>query len=107
VERAITDAAASGARVLTGGQRDGAVVQPTVVADVDPASPFSQDELFGPAVAVSAAADWEAAIAQANSTSFGLAAGVFTGDVAGAVRAMVRSTPAASISTGPRCGGPT
>ena len=96
VERAIADAAASGARVLTGGQRQGATVAPAVVADVDPASPFSQDELFGPAVAVSTAQDWAAAIAQANGTGFGLAAGVFTGDVAGAVRAM-REIDAGSI----------
>jgi glyceraldehyde-3-phosphate dehydrogenase (NADP+) len=71
-------------------------VAPTVVAAVDPASPFSQDELFGPAVAVSTADDWEAAIAQANGTSYGLAAGIFTGDVAGAVRAM-REIDAGSI----------
>jgi len=96
VERAIADAAAGGARVLTGGQRDGAVVAPTVVADVDPASPFSQQELFGPAVAVSTAEDWEAAIAQANGTGYGLAAGVFTGDVAGAVQA-IREIDAGSI----------
>ena len=96
VRRAISDAAAGGARVLTGGQRNGATVAPTVVADVDPASPFSQDELFGPAVAVSTAEDWEAAIAQANGTSYGLAAGIFTGDVAGAVRAM-REIDAGSI----------
>jgi acyl-CoA reductase-like NAD-dependent aldehyde dehydrogenase len=96
VERAIADAAAGGARVLTGGRRDGAVVAPTVVADVDPASPFRQNELFGPAVAVSTAEDWEAAIAQANGTGYGLAAGVFTGDVAGAVRAM-REIDAGSI----------
>jgi acyl-CoA reductase-like NAD-dependent aldehyde dehydrogenase len=96
VERAIAEAAAGGARVLTGGQRDGAVVAPTVVADVDPASPFSQQELFGPAVAVSTAEDWEAAIAQANGTGYGLAAGVFTGDVAGAVQAM-REIDAGSI----------
>jgi acyl-CoA reductase-like NAD-dependent aldehyde dehydrogenase len=96
VERAIADAAAGGARVLTGGQRDGATVAPTVVADVDPASPFSQNELFGPAVAVSTAEDWETAIAQANSTGYGLAAGVFTGDVGGAVQAM-REIDAGSI----------
>ena len=71
-------------------------VAPTVVANVDPASPFSQNELFGPAVAVSTAEDWEAAIAQANGTGYGLAAGVFTGDVAGAVRAM-REIDAGSI----------
>ena len=96
VERAIADAAAGGARVLTGGQRDGATVAPTVVADVDPASPFSQNELFGPAVAVSTAEDWETAITQANSTGYGLAAGIFTGDVAGAVQAM-REIDAGSI----------
>jgi acyl-CoA reductase-like NAD-dependent aldehyde dehydrogenase len=96
VERAIAEAAAGGARVLTGGQRDGATVAPAVVADVDPASPFSQQELFGPAVAVSTADDWETAIAQANGTGYGLAAGVFTGDVAGAVRAM-REIDAGSI----------
>jgi acyl-CoA reductase-like NAD-dependent aldehyde dehydrogenase len=96
VRQAIADAAAAGAKVLTGGQRDGAVVAPTVVADVDPASPFSQDELFGPAVAVSTAKDWETAVAQANGTAYGLAAGIFTSDVAGAVRA-VREIDAGSI----------
>jgi glyceraldehyde-3-phosphate dehydrogenase (NADP+) len=88
VQRAIADAAATGARVLTGGDRDGAVVQPAVVADVDPASPFSQEELFGPAVAVSRADGWAEAIAQANGTGYGLGAGIFTADVAGAVQAM-------------------
>jgi acyl-CoA reductase-like NAD-dependent aldehyde dehydrogenase len=88
VEKSIADAVAGGARLLTGGDRDGAIVTPAVLADVDPASPFSQDELFGPAVAVSTAADWESAIAQANGTAYGLGAGIFTADVAGAVRAM-------------------
>jgi acyl-CoA reductase-like NAD-dependent aldehyde dehydrogenase len=96
VERAIAEAAKAGAKVLVGGERDGATVAPTVVADVDPSSPFSQTELFGPAVAVSTAEDWPAAIAQANETSYGLAAGVFTSDVAGAVRAM-REIDAGSI----------
>jgi len=88
VQRAISAAAAAGARVLVGGERDGSVVAPTVVADVDPSSPFSQHELFGPAVAVSTAVDWEAAVSQANGTAYGLAAGIFTSDVAGAVRAI-------------------
>ena len=88
VERSIQAAVGSGARLLTGGQRDGAVVSPAVVAGVDPGSPFSQDELFGPAVAVSVADDWQSAIAQANGTAYGLGAGVFTSDVAGAVRAI-------------------
>ncbi|MFJ6894225.1 aldehyde dehydrogenase family protein [Streptomyces hokutonensis] len=96
VERAIAQAGADGARVLTGGERDGTVVSPAVVADVDPNSPFSQQELFGPAVAVSSAADWESAIAQANGTAYGLGAGIFTSDVAGAVRA-IREIDAGSV----------
>src|SRR5258708_22407869 len=96
VDRSIAAAARNGARILTGGERNGSVVEPTVVTDVDPASPFSQDELFGPAVAVSTAADWESAITQANGTAFGLAAGLFTADVAGAIRAM-REIDAGSI----------
>ena len=88
VERSIQAAVGAGARLLTGGQRDGAVISPAVVAGVDPASPLSQDELFGPAVAISVADDWQSAIAQANGTAYGLGAGVFTSDVAGAVRAI-------------------
>ena len=88
VEVAIRDAVNGGARLVTGGERDGARVSPAVVTDVDPAAPLNQDELFGPAVAVSTAADWTEAIRQANSTPYGLGAGVFTSDVAGAVRAM-------------------
>jgi glyceraldehyde-3-phosphate dehydrogenase (NADP+) len=88
VERSIRAAVGAGARLLIGGERDGAVVSPAVLADVDPASPFSQDELFGPAVAVSVAEDWQSAIAQANGTAYGLGAGVFTSDVAAAVRAI-------------------
>ena len=88
VERSIQAAVGAGARLITGGERDGAAVSPAVVADVDPASPFSQDELFGPAVAVSVADDWQSAIAQANGTAYGLGAGIFTSDVSGAVRAI-------------------
>jgi acyl-CoA reductase-like NAD-dependent aldehyde dehydrogenase len=96
VRQSIAAAAAAGARVLTGGDRDGSMVSPTVVADVDASSPFAQDELFGPAVAVTTADDWESAVRQANGTAYGLAAGIFTSDVAGAVRAM-REIDAGSI----------
>jgi len=96
IEESIAAAAKAGARILTGGERDGAVIAPAVVADVDPSSPFSQDELFGPAVAVSKADDWESAIAQANGTAFGLAAGIFTSDLAGAIRG-IREIDAGNI----------
>jgi len=88
VEETIRRAVDQGAKLLTGGERDGAIVSPAVVAGVDPRSPLSQEELFGPAVAVSSAEDFQDAIAQANGTPYGLGAGIFTSDVSGAVRAI-------------------
>lgn len=87
VERALRAAADAGADLRVGGERDGTIVRPAVVSDVDPASPLAQEELFGPAVAVSTAPSLEDALRQANGTPYGLAAGVFTNDLDGAVRA--------------------
>jgi acyl-CoA reductase-like NAD-dependent aldehyde dehydrogenase len=86
VEATVRDAAGAGARVLTGGGRSGAVVEPTVVADVDPQLPLSRDELFGPAVAVTPVDGIEEAIALANDSAYGLGAGVFTSNVTNALR---------------------
>ena len=88
VEAALRAAVDGGAKLLTGGQRDGAVLTPAIVNDVAPDAPLNQDELFGPAVAVSMAEDWTTAIAYANSTAYGLGAGVFTQDISAAVRAI-------------------
>jgi acyl-CoA reductase-like NAD-dependent aldehyde dehydrogenase len=96
VRASIAQAVTEGGRLLTGGDRDGAVVAPAVVANVDPTSAFSREELFGPAVAVSTAEDWPEAIAYANGTGYGLGAGIFTNDVAGVVRA-VREVDAGNI----------
>jgi acyl-CoA reductase-like NAD-dependent aldehyde dehydrogenase len=96
VRASIARAEADGGRILTGGERDGASVAPAVVADVDPWSPFSQDELFGPAVAVSTAADWPAAIAEVNGTAYGLGAGIFTSDMSAVIRA-IREIDAGNI----------
>ena len=86
VETVVRNAVGSGAKLLTGGGRSRAVVEPTVVADVDPASPLSRDELFGPAVAVTPVSGIEEAIALANDSSYGLGAGVFTSNVGNALR---------------------
>ena len=88
VEGALVAAVDGGATLLTGGRREGAVLTPAVVDGVARDAPLNQDELFGPAVAVSTAEDWAAAIAYANSTAYGLGAGVFTRDVSAAVRAI-------------------
>lgn len=87
IERSIRVAVDSGGLLLTGGERQGAVVAPAIVAGVDPSSPFAQDELFGPAIAVCSAGSAEEAIQLANGTAYGLAAGIFTANVSEAVRA--------------------
>jgi acyl-CoA reductase-like NAD-dependent aldehyde dehydrogenase len=86
VETALREGSQNGAQLLTGGERHGSVLTPAVLANVDPSSPLSQDELFGPAVAVSSVSDIDAAIEVANGTQFGLGAGIFTRDVSNAVR---------------------
>src|SRR5919107_1220454 len=63
VETALQEGARhNGARLLTGGERDGAVISPAVVANVEPDSRLSQDELFGPAVAVTTVPDVDSAV---------------------------------------------
>lgn len=78
VEEWVKEAVSTGARVVVGGRRQGAIYQPTVVADVKPEMRISCDELFGPAVAVTPFNNIDEAIALANDTIYGLAAGIFT-----------------------------
>lgn len=86
VECWVNEAIAGGARVVTGGERQGAVFAPTIVADVDPRMRISREELFGPAVAVTPVDTIDDAIALANDSKFGLGAGIFTRDVTTAWR---------------------
>ena len=95
VRQSIAAAAAGGARVLTGGERDGSMVSPTVVADVDPRHRSLRMSCLGLPCAVSTAEDWESAVRQANGTAYGLPRESLP-DVAGAVRAM-RQIDAGSI----------
>ncbi len=82
----IQEAVDGGARIVTGGQRGGGVLAPTVVADVKPQDRISCDELFGPAVAVTPVENLDQAIALANDTRYGLGAGIFTRDIGSALR---------------------
>jgi acyl-CoA reductase-like NAD-dependent aldehyde dehydrogenase len=86
VEQWISEAAAGGARVLCGGKRRGAVVEPAVVADVKPSMKISCDELFGPAVGVTRVNSIDEAIAVANDTRYGLSAAIFTQNIDHALR---------------------
>lgn len=81
VEDWVEEAKKGGARVVTGGQRSGAVYSPTLVADVDPSMKVSCQELFGPALAVTPVDSVEEAIAICNGSDYGLGAGIFTRDL--------------------------
>jgi 1-pyrroline-5-carboxylate dehydrogenase len=71
--------------LLYGGDRapgDGYFVQPTVIADVDPKARISQEEIFGPVLAVIKARDFDHALEIANNTEFGLTGGVYSRNAA-------------------------
>lgn len=86
VDSWIAEAVADGARLVTGGNRQGAVMQPTILADVRPDMRFSRDELFGPGIGVTPASDIDEAIHMANDSNYGLAAAIFTQDIDKAMR---------------------
>jgi acyl-CoA reductase-like NAD-dependent aldehyde dehydrogenase len=87
VEEWITEALDRGARLLTGGKRDGATVEPTVLADVPPDTRVWAEEVFGPVLAVSIVDSVDQALAAVNDSQYGLQAGIFTRDVQTAFRA--------------------
>jgi glyceraldehyde-3-phosphate dehydrogenase (NADP+) len=83
----IDEAVSQGARLVTGGGRQGTLVRPALVADVAPSMKISCcQELFGPAVGVTRAATVDEAIALANDARYGLSAAVFTQDINAALR---------------------
>ena len=74
-----------GARVVTGGERHGDkgfFIKPTIFADVKDDMDIARDEIFGPVLSVIKFKEVEEAVTRANTTDFGLAAAVWTRDIA-------------------------
>lgn len=96
VESWVEEAADAGAKVLVGGDRDGAVVVPTVVVDVPPATRLWTEEVFGPVVALATFGSTDEAIATISSGPDLIQAGVFTGSFSTAMT-YVRRLRAGSV----------
>ena len=70
-----------GGRLICGGSKadgDGFFIKPTVIADVDPMGTISQEEIFGPVLAVIKVNNFDHALEVANNTEFGLTGGIWT-----------------------------
>jgi acyl-CoA reductase-like NAD-dependent aldehyde dehydrogenase len=80
VEAWIEEAKAAGARVLTGGARQGTLFEPTVLDKVAPALRVSCAEVFAPLVGLYRYERVEEAIRAADASDYGLQAGLFTHD---------------------------
>lgn len=80
IEQAIAESIAEGARVITGGKRSGAYIEPTILINVTPSMPAVSEEVFGPIVSFVVVGDMNEAIRIVNESRFGLQASVFTND---------------------------
>ena len=90
IEGWVNEAKDSGAKILTGGKRDGTVYYPTVLAGVSQEMKVVAEEAFAPVASIIASDDFESALEQANDTKFGLQVGVFTKDIDRVFRAVKR-----------------
>jgi aldehyde dehydrogenase (NAD+) len=97
LESVVHRAVEQGARVLCGGRRQGALLEPTVIADVPRDAEMVVQESFGPLAPILAVDDLDDAIQVANATAFGLSSGIVTNDMNHAMRA-VRGIRAGTVN---------
>lgn len=78
IMKRIDDAVKMGAKVLSGGKREGNIIHPTILENVDPSCELVRDETFGPVMPLAKFSRIEEVIGALRASSFGLQAGVFT-----------------------------
>jgi acyl-CoA reductase-like NAD-dependent aldehyde dehydrogenase len=83
----VEEAKSNGAEILSGGEEQDGLIQPTVIGKASPELKVSCEEVFGPVVTVNAVDSLDEAIELANSTRYGLQAGIFTTRLDSAMRA--------------------
>jgi acyl-CoA reductase-like NAD-dependent aldehyde dehydrogenase len=83
----VEEAVKGGARILTGGNRRGAQVEPTVLVDVEPKMKVVCEEVFGPLLSVMPYDDFDALCRELSASRFGLQCGIFTKSLDTALKA--------------------
>jgi succinate-semialdehyde dehydrogenase/glutarate-semialdehyde dehydrogenase len=86
----VQEAVSQGARLATGGGRAGPVMHPTILLDATSAMRVVSEEVFAPVISIAAFDRLEDAFHQVNDSRFGLAAGLFTSNIATALTAARR-----------------
>ncbi len=87
VERLVDDACAAGARLLTGGKRNGTFYDPTVLENLPDDCELAGEEIYGPVTILYRFDSLEEAIRRSNEVDYGLHAAIFTNDIETALRA--------------------
>ena len=80
VENQVKRSLSNGAKTVTGGKREGASYQPSILDSVVPGMPAFDEELFGPVAAIIDVKDEAEAVDMANASRYGLGASVWTAD---------------------------
>ena len=88
IEDWLNEARQHGAKVLTGGSREGAFLWPTVLSDVRPEMKVVCEEVFAPLLSLIPYDDFDALIAEVNESKYGLNAAIFTNDIGEAFKAI-------------------
>ncbi|MEO9946638.1 aldehyde dehydrogenase family protein [Paraglaciecola sp.] len=77
----VQEAVSAGATLLCGGQRDGNMLQATLLENVPNDAAINTEEAFGPVSVLSSFSDFDEALKEVNNSQFGLQAGIFTRDI--------------------------
>jgi acyl-CoA reductase-like NAD-dependent aldehyde dehydrogenase len=81
LETWINDAVGKGAKLLCGGERDGAMLQAAILEDVPTDCDINSEEAFGPVSIISRFSHFDDALKEVDNSQFGLQAGIFTRDI--------------------------
>jgi len=84
----VGEAVSNGARMLAGGKRKGAQLEPTVLVDVKPSMKVVCEEVFGPVISILPYDDFDAVCREISASRYGLQCGVFTKSTETAIRAV-------------------